>query len=86
MSHVDKILAVMDGPSPMTSAQIATASGVPASLVSMYMSRLCLSGKATCVKRKRPRTYQRTNAPAEAIVSEARRTQPVSVFDFGRFS
>lgn len=86
MSHVDKILAAMDGPGPMTSTQIATASGVPSSLVSMYMARLCMAGKATCVKRKRPRAYQRTNAPAEAIVSEALRTQPVSVFDLRRFS
>lgn len=86
MSHVDKILDAMDGPGSMTSAQIATASGVPASLVSMYMARLCIAGKAKCVKRNRPRAYQRTNAPAEAIVSEALRTQPVSVFDLRRFS
>jgi len=85
-AHSDLILAAMTSGVPMTAVQIAEASGVAPGIVATYMPRLCMGNKVTCVKQKRPRQYQVGIAPAEAIVTQARRTQPVSVFDMARLA
>ncbi|MGJ7500090.1 hypothetical protein ACSFBF_06995 [Variovorax sp. ZT5P49] len=85
-AHSELILAAMTSGVPMTAVQIAQASGVSVGIVATYMPRLCMAAKATCVNRKRPMQYQLAGAPAEAIVSQARRTQPVSVFDMARLA
>jgi len=85
-SHSELILSAMAAGSPMTAVEIAEASGVPVGIVATYMPRLCMGAKVTCVKQRRPRQYQIGIAPAEAIVTQARRTQPVSVFDIARLA